>query len=70
MAAEESRQDEIAKLQELVRRERELHAAKLARLREEVRLALDEVERGEILDVTVDAVFDELMDERRQFSAR
>jgi hypothetical protein len=55
---------------ELARRERELHEAKLARLREEIRLALDEVERGEILDVTVDAMFDELMDERRQSSAR
>jgi antitoxin ParD1/3/4 len=55
---------------ELVRRERELHEAKLARLRQEIRLALDEVERGETLDVTVDAVFDELMAERRQSSAR
>jgi Arc/MetJ-type ribon-helix-helix transcriptional regulator len=55
---------------ELARRERELHEAKLTRLREEIGLALDEVERGETLDVTVDTVFDELMDERRQDSAR
>jgi len=53
-----------------VRRERELHAAKLARLRQEVGLALDEVERGETLDLTVDMVFDELMDGRRQSSAQ
>ena len=55
---------------ELARRERELHEAKLARLREEIGLALDQVERGETLDVTVDAVFGELMDERRQSLAR
>ncbi|MDX6751212.1 type II toxin-antitoxin system ParD family antitoxin [Geminicoccaceae bacterium 1502E] len=51
---------------ELARRERELHEARLARLREEVQLAVAEAERGELLDVTVDALFDEVMEERRQ----